>query len=79
MRIDEQRAEAEELYPAVYGLMIGHQKSVCATVLAWILADICLIGVDETTARHDASLVSSAVLENIGKIALDRAPIAGNG
>ena len=79
MGTDEQRAEAEELYPSVYSVMIGHQKSVCATVLAWILADICLMGVDEATARNDASLVSAALLDNIGKIALDRAPIAGNG
>ena len=71
------QAAVSALYPVFCEAIVGHRKDVVSSALALLLAEIVLLNVSEGDARNDAVKVAEAVQDNITRILLARAPIAG--
>ena len=70
-------ASVNELYPAMVDTIIGYRKDVTASTVALLLAEICLLGVDEKQAIIDVDKVAATAREHVHSLALRDAPTQG--
>ncbi len=66
-----------ELYPALVDAMIGYRKTVAASAISILLAEVCLLGSDEKQAVIDVNKIASAACEHVKLLALRDAPTEG--
>ena len=64
--------EMSALYSSLCEAIFGHRKEVVASALTIVLAEVCILGVSEDVGLKDAGLVTSALNENIRKLAFAR-------
>ena len=71
-------AEMESLYLSLCEAIFGHRKEVVASALTILLAEVCILGVSEDVGLKDAGLVTSALNENIRKLAFARLEVVSS-
>ena len=60
------------VYAGLCDVILGHRKEVAASALTVMLAEVCLLGVSEEVGLKDAGLITSALSENIRRLAFAR-------
>jgi len=70
-------ASINELYPVLVDAIIGYRKDVTASTISILLAEICLLGVDEAQAVVDVNKVAATACDHVKVLALRDAPTTG--
>ena len=66
-----------ELYHVLVDAIIGYRKDVTASTISILLAEVCLLGVDEKQAVIDVDKVAATARDHVKVLALRDAPTAG--